>query len=101
MYWDRADTKMASVLPGRSERRALMLAARTEDVHNHQVRVRKQPLLGLGARGLGGPNQRAELLALSPTAEVIQADSRQAGDFVFREQLLARSNGDHVFFPSR
>ena len=73
----------------RPRRRALVLAARTEDVYNHEVRIRKQPLPGFGAGGLGGANQRTELLTLCPTTEVIQANPRQAGYFIFRELFLA------------
>jgi len=69
--------------------RALVFAARTEDVYNHEFRIRKQPLSGFGAGSLGGANQRADMLTLCPTAEVIQANPRQAGYFVFGELLLA------------
>lgn len=76
-----------------------MLAARAEHVEDHQLGVREKPSLGFAAGSFGRANQRTKMLGLRQRAQVLQANSGQARDFLFREELLARRNTRQFFRP--
>ena len=66
-----------------------MLAARAEHVEDHQLGVREKPSFGFAARSFGRANQRTKMLGLRQRAQMLQANSGKARDFLFREELLA------------
>jgi hypothetical protein len=72
-----------------------MLAAGTQDCKDHEVRIRKQPLLGFRTSGLGGACQRSKVPIPGQCAQVVQADTRQAGDLLIGKNLLARLDSHH------
>jgi hypothetical protein len=79
-----------------------VLAARNEDCEDHQVGVREQPALGLFSGCPRGAGDGAEVFAARQVAQVLAADSGQAGDFFFGEDFLTRLDGDHyLYLPSR
>ena len=74
-----------------------MLAARIQHRQEHQVRQRKQPLIGLLPRWLIRACDKAEVPAARQTVEMLHADARQAGNLRVRKDLLARLDLDHAF----
>jgi hypothetical protein len=74
-----------------------VLAAWVKDGQNHQIRIRKQPLLGFRAGSFGHTRQSTQVFILGHRPEVIQADPRQARDLVLGEEFLARLDSDHMY----
>lgn len=62
---------------------------------HHQIRKRKQPLIGAQAGGFRGARDETEVAALRKIVHVLDANPRQAGNFRIGENLLARLYGDH------
>src|SRR5712692_207516 len=77
--------------------RSLALAARIQHRQDHQVRQRKQPLIGLLLRCLIHACDKAEVPPARQTVEMLQADPRQGGNLRVRKDLLARLDLDHAF----
>src|SRR5713226_8879161 len=77
--------------------RNLVLAARIQHCQDHQVRQRKQPLIGLLPRSLVRACDKAEVPAAGQTAEMLQADPGQGGNLRVCKDLLARLDLDHAF----
>src|SRR6266852_1945181 len=77
--------------------RSLVLAARIQHRQDHQVRWRKQPLIGLLPRCLIRACDKAEVPPARQTVEMLQADPRQRGNLRVRKDLLARLDLDHAF----
>lgn len=75
--------------------RSLVLAARLEHGENHQVGVRKKPLFGFGAGGLGYAGQRTQVLIAGEASKVIEANPSERGYFVLGKDLLARPHCNH------
>src|SRR5215831_2015398 len=73
----------------------LVFAAGLQHSHDAQVRVSKKPLSRFGPGGSCCPCQRAQMLALRQGTEMLQADTGQAGHFLFGEELLAGLDPDH------
>ena len=73
-----------------------MLAARVKDGQDHQVGIGEQPFFGLRTSGLRSASNEAEVLAARKALEVIEADSREPGDFIRGEELLAGFDRDQV-----
>jgi hypothetical protein len=73
-----------------------VFAARVQDRQNHQVRIRKEPLLSFRFCGLGYPGDRAKVPVSSETSKMIKANACQVSDFIFREEFLTRLNSDHL-----
>jgi hypothetical protein len=63
----------------------LVFAALMQNRDDHQVGIRKQPLLGFGSRSFGYARELSEMFVESQSAQVIQADSRQPGNLVLGE----------------
>jgi hypothetical protein len=74
----------------------LMLAARVQNREDHEIRIREKQLFGARTGGLGRAGQFAEVPIAGQSAEMVQANSGQAGNFVFGEELLARFDSHHV-----
>ena len=66
---------------------------------DHQVRQRKQPLIGLLPRCLVRACDKAEVPPARQTVEMLQADPRQRGNLHVRKDLVARLDLDldHAF----
>src|SRR6267378_7400231 len=77
--------------------RSLVLAARMQHRQDHQVRQRKQPLIGLLPRRLIRACDKAEVPPTRQTVEMLQADPRQSGSLRVRKDLLACLDLDHAF----
>jgi hypothetical protein len=71
-----------------------MLATRVQDCQDHQVGIGEQPFFGLCPSGLRSASDKSEVLTSRKALEVIQADSREPGDFVRGKELLAGFDGD-------
>ena len=66
---------------------------------DHQVGIGEAPLSGLRSSGLcsvRGPNQKTEVAKAGQIPKVLEADSRETGDFFLGENFLARADGDGV-----
>jgi hypothetical protein len=68
---------------------SLVLAALDKHRQHQQIRVGKQPLIRLGASRFGRARDESQVPAARKIPQVIEADSRQPRDLVFREKLLA------------
>jgi hypothetical protein len=77
-------------------RETLVFAARMDDGQDVQIGIRKQPAFRVLSRGSGDTNDRAQALAARDTVKMLEADSREPGNFFIREKLLTRFYGDHV-----
>src|SRR6185437_3275350 len=73
----------------------LVLAARLKDRNDHQFRVGEEPPSGVSASRFSGVGQSSEMLVASQAAQMLNADARQVGDFIFGENFLARLDSDH------
>jgi len=73
-----------------------MLATRVKNSQDHQVGIGEQPFFGLCPSGLRSTSNETEVLAAREALEVIQTDSREPGDFIRGEQLLAGFDRDQV-----
>ncbi len=71
-----------------------MLATRVKNSQDHQVGIGEQPLFGLRPGSLCGASEKSKVLAARKALEVIQADSREPGDFIRSKELLAGFDGD-------
>jgi len=78
-----------------SKNARLVLAAGKQGGEDAQVRVCEQPAFGMVSGGFGGAHDGAEVLAASDGVQVLGANSSQARDFIFRENLLSGLDGDH------
>jgi hypothetical protein len=76
-----------------------VFATRVKNGQYHQVRVRKEPLFGFGSRGFSGACKGSKVAVAREAPKVVQADPGEVCDFVFREELLARPNSDHLRAP--
>lgn len=66
-----------------------MLAARIKNRQDHKVRVREEPLLRFRASRFRGARQYAEVLDAGKPPQMLEANPRQARDFILGEELLA------------
>ena len=73
-----------------------MLAAGVEDGQDHQIGISEQPFFGLCTSRLRRASDKSKVLAARKALEMIQADSREAGDFIRGEQFLAGFDRDQV-----
>ena len=73
----------------------LVRALRKEGHQDHQIRQCKQPLVRAFAGGFRSPRDKAEMPALREIVHVLDANSRQTGNFGIGENLLARLHGNH------
>lgn len=71
-----------------------MLATRVKNSQNHQIGIGEQPFFGLRSSSLSGASDETKVLAARKALEVIQADSREPGDFIRGKELLAGFDGD-------
>jgi len=71
-----------------------MLATRVKNSQDHQVGIGEQPFFGLRTSGLRSASEKPEVLTARKALEVIQADSREPGDFIRGKELLAGFDGD-------
>lgn len=106
--WDACNEKGGFSEGGKAETRGprrpvtpsgLVLAARAEHVEDHQLGVGEKPTFGFAARSFRRTNQRTKMLGLRQRAQMLPANSRQARDFLFGEEFLARRNARQVFRP--
>jgi len=72
-----------------------VLAAGKQGGENTQIRIGEQPAFRLPSGGSGSAHEGAEMSAAGHVAKVLGADSRQAGDFIFREHFLSGFDSDH------
>jgi len=77
----------------------LVGAARKQRHQHHEVGQCKQPLVGLLAGRFRSPRDKTQMAALRKIANVIHADTSQAGNFRVGKNLLARFYGDHGLVP--
>jgi hypothetical protein len=70
----------------------LVLAPMLNHIQHHQVRACEEKLLSLVAGGFGGTGQKAQVLAACHISQMLEADSGQAANFLFGEDLLAGTN---------
>jgi hypothetical protein len=73
-----------------------VLAARKKNGEDVQVGVCEQPAFGLFSGGFGGAHNRAEMSAAGHAVKMLDADSREAGNFFVGKKFLTRFNGDHL-----
>jgi len=73
-----------------------VLAARIENREDHQIGIREEPLLSFRTRGFGDARKFAQMPVLRETAEVLQANAGEPGNFVLGEELLARLDSYHI-----
>ena len=76
-----------------------MFAAAEKDRKHHQVGTGEKQLFGFGSGGFCCARNDAKMAAASEVAEMLPADARQPGDFIFREELLAGFDGWHAVTP--
>ena len=76
-----------------------MRALRKQGHQHHQIGKREQPLVGADSGGFSGARNEAQMTALSEIMYVLDANSRQAGYFGIREDLLARLYRNHGLAP--
>jgi len=74
----------------------VVLAARLQNVKDHQFGLRKQPLFGFRAGCFRGANNPAEVLVPRNPAEMVQANAGQNTDLIFGEDFLAELDSHHV-----
>jgi hypothetical protein len=72
-----------------------MVTAWLQNRHDHKLRVCKQPLLGLSPSRFSRARNSSKVLISREAAEMVQANSRQRGYFVFGEDLLAGFDAHH------
>ena len=72
-----------------------MLAARLKDRNDHQFRVGEKPSSGVSASRFSGVHESSEMLVASQAAQVLDANTRQVGDFIFGKNFLARLDSHH------
>src|SRR6266566_6774762 len=78
---------------------ALVGALRKQRHHNHQVGKGKEPLIRVDPRSLGGPSNESQVARLGEIVDMLDANSRQSGNFRIGENLLARLHGNHGLAP--
>jgi hypothetical protein len=71
-----------------------MLATSVKNSQDHQVGIGEQPFFGLRSSSFCGASEKPEVLTTRKALEVIQADSREPGDFIRGKELLAGFDGD-------
>jgi hypothetical protein len=72
-----------------------VLAAGKQRGEDAQIRIGEQPAFRLASGGSSSAHDGAEMPAAGHVAEVLGADSRQAGNFILCEKLLRRFDSDH------
>jgi hypothetical protein len=82
-------------MPFALREKKLVFAARVKHSEDHQIRIREKPLFRLCFGGFRCASQRSEMAIAGETAQVFQADARQARDFILGKELLARFDSDH------
>ena len=75
-----------------------MFAARVKRGQDAQVGIREEPAFSLAADHLSGAHERAEVFAPRDGAKMLDADSRQCGNFVFGEGFFGGFDCNH--FPT-
>ena len=78
---------------------SLVCAARKQGNQHHQVGQGKQPLVCLFACRFRSARDKAQMAAFRKIANVIHADTSQAGNFRVGKNLLTRFYGDHGLVP--
>ena len=73
-----------------------MGAAGEQRNQNHQIGQREQPLVRLCACGLSCAREKTQVTPAREIVQVLRADSRQAGNFRFGKDFLARLYGNHL-----
>jgi hypothetical protein len=71
-----------------------VLAAWVKEVHDHQIGIGEQPLLSAGTRRFGR-SSRSQVLIACHSAQMLDANAGQTGDFVLGKKLLTRPDSDH------
>ena len=59
-----------------------------------QIGRGEQPAVRMLSGSFGGTDDRAKMFAARKAVKMIQADSRETGDFLIREKFLAGLDGD-------
>ena len=67
---------------------------------NHQIGIREEPLLRLRAERLRRVHEPPEIFGRYEAAKVFQANTREVCHFIFREDLLAGLDSDHLNLPT-
>jgi hypothetical protein len=75
-----SEAKPGSHAKSQLDSNALVRAFRKQGHQNHQIREREQPLIGADAGRFRCPRNEAEVAALGKIVDMLDADSRQAGD---------------------
>ena len=83
--------------PRRRQLNAIFLvrALRKQGHQDHQIRECEQPLIGADSSRFRSPRDEAQMAALRKIVYMLDANSRQAGDFRIGEDFLARLHGNH------
>ena len=76
-----------------------MRALRKEGHEDHQIRKSEQPLVGVQTRSFRRARDEAEMTALREIVNVLDANSRQAGNFRIGENFLTRFYGNQGRAP--
>jgi len=71
-------------------------AAGEQRDQNHQIGQRKQPLVRLCACSLGRACKKTQVTPAREIVKVLDANSRQAGNFRFCKDFLARFYRNHL-----
>jgi hypothetical protein len=71
-------------------------AAGEQRNQNHQIGQRKQPLVRLCACGFCRACKKSQVTPAREIVQMLDADSRQAGNFRFCEDFLARFYRNHL-----
>jgi hypothetical protein len=72
-----------------------VLAAGKQSSEDTQIRTGEQPSFRLPPSRSGCADDGAKMFAAGHGAKMLDANSRQAGNFVLSEKLLSRFNSDH------
>jgi hypothetical protein len=76
-----------------------VLTAGKQGGEDTQIRDGEQPAFRLPSGGSGSAHNGAEMFVAGNVPKMLGADSRQAGNFVFGEDLLSGFNSDHPLPP--
>jgi hypothetical protein len=91
-----ATVKTRFIIPKKMRKEALsMLTAGKQSNKDTQIRTGEQPSFRLPPGRSGCADDGAKMFAAGHGAKMLDAYSRQAGNFVLSEKLLSRFNSDH------
>jgi hypothetical protein len=76
-------------------RASLVRAARKQRNQHHQVRWRKQPLVRLQSGSLRSARYETQMAALRKIPQMLQANTRERGNFSVGEYFLTGLYGNH------